>query len=154
MLLCDLVAIDTVISDKDQSLLLLTSLPSSYDNFVETLLFSRDTMKLEDVVATLNSKELQKMPKAKGDGDEGFYVRGRSSQRDMEQGTYSAWSKSHGRSNRLGCYVCQSKEHLKRDFPMYNHKKSQGFIRNKDQVSGFGADGYDTVNVMMVMSVE
>ncbi|GJW99411.1 hypothetical protein Tco_0183325 [Tanacetum coccineum] len=147
----DLAAIDTAISDKDQALLLLTSLPSSYDNFVETLLFGRDTMKLEDVVATLNSKELQKMTEAKGDGDEGFYVRGRSGQRDMEQGTYSAWPKSHGRSSRLGCYVCQSEEHLKRDFPMYNHKKSQGFVRNKDQVSGSGADGYDTVNEMPCM---
>ncbi|GJY17180.1 hypothetical protein Tco_0388671 [Tanacetum coccineum] len=57
----DLATIDAAISDKDQALLLLTSLPSSYDNFVETLLYGRDTMKLEDVVATLNSRELQKM---------------------------------------------------------------------------------------------
>nr|GEX92558.1 hypothetical protein [Tanacetum cinerariifolium] len=45
---CDLAAIDTAISDVDQVLLLLTSLPSSYDNFVETLLYGRDTLKLED----------------------------------------------------------------------------------------------------------
>ncbi|GKA09723.1 hypothetical protein Tco_0689156 [Tanacetum coccineum] len=66
----DLAAINAAISDKDQALLLLTSLPSSYDNFVETLLYGRDTMKLEDVVATLNSRELQKMTEAKGDGGE------------------------------------------------------------------------------------
>ncbi|GJU74634.1 zinc finger, CCHC-type containing protein [Tanacetum coccineum] len=70
----DLVAIDTAISDEDQALLLLTSLPSSCDSFVETLLYGRDTLKLEDVLATLNSRELQKMTKAKGDGDEGSYV--------------------------------------------------------------------------------
>nr|GEW83732.1 retrovirus-related Pol polyprotein from transposon TNT 1-94 [Tanacetum cinerariifolium] len=35
----DLAAIDTAISDDDHVLLLLTSLPSSYDNFVETLLY-------------------------------------------------------------------------------------------------------------------
>ncbi|GKE77014.1 hypothetical protein Tco_1543134, partial [Tanacetum coccineum] len=74
---------------------------SSYDNFVETLLYVRDTLKLEDVLMTLNSRELQKMTKAKGDGGEGFYVRGRSGQRDMEQGTNSAWSKSQGRGSRL-----------------------------------------------------
>ncbi|GJT34503.1 hypothetical protein Tco_0924922 [Tanacetum coccineum] len=44
----DLAAIDTTISDEDQTLLLLTSLPSSYDNFMETLLYGRDTLKLED----------------------------------------------------------------------------------------------------------
>ncbi|GJV55810.1 hypothetical protein Tco_1456815 [Tanacetum coccineum] len=80
----DLTAIDTAISDEDQALLLLTSLPSSYNNFVETLLYGRDTLKLEDVVTTLNSRELQKMTKAKGDGGERLYVRGRSVRRDMK----------------------------------------------------------------------
>ncbi|GJU16467.1 hypothetical protein Tco_1144433 [Tanacetum coccineum] len=48
-----------------------------------------------------------------GDGGEGLYVRWRSGLRDMEQGTDSAWSKSHGRSSRL---------------------------RNEDQVSGSGME--------------
>ncbi|GJW39935.1 hypothetical protein Tco_0065780 [Tanacetum coccineum] len=87
----DLAAIDTTISNVDQALLLLTSLPSSYNNFVETLIYSRETLKLEYVLATLNSRELQKMKEAKGDGD---------------------------------------------------------------QVSGSGADEYDSVDVMMAMSVE
>ncbi|GJR97212.1 hypothetical protein Tco_0269386 [Tanacetum coccineum] len=99
----DLAAIDTAISDEDHTLLLLTSLPSSYDNFVETLLYGQDTLKL-----TLNSRELQKMTEARGDGDEG----------------------------------------------LYNHKKSQGFVKNKDQVSGSGADEYDSADDMMAMSVE
>ncbi|GKE56571.1 hypothetical protein Tco_1495756 [Tanacetum coccineum] len=123
----DLVAIDTAISDKDQALLLLTSLPSSYDNFVETLIYGRDTLKLEDVVATLNSRELQKMTEAKGDGGERLYVRGRSGRRDMKQDKGGAWSKSQERSNR---------------------------IRNEDQVPGSGADGYDSADVMMAMSVK
>ncbi|GJZ07812.1 hypothetical protein Tco_0542095 [Tanacetum coccineum] len=82
----DLATIDTTISDEDRALLLLTSLPSSYDNFVDTLLYGRDTLKLVDVLVTLNSRELQKMTEAKGDGGEGLYVRGRSSQRDIEHG--------------------------------------------------------------------
>nr|GFB64961.1 hypothetical protein [Tanacetum cinerariifolium] len=81
----DLAAIDTPISYKDHALLLLTSLPSSYDNFVETLLYGRDTLKLEYMVVIHNSKELQKITEAKGDGGEGLYVRAKSSQRDMEQ---------------------------------------------------------------------
>ncbi|GJT42505.1 hypothetical protein Tco_0951220 [Tanacetum coccineum] len=122
----DLAAIDTAISDEDQAFLLFTSLSSSYDNFMETLLHGRDTLKLEDVLAILNSRELQKMTKAKGDGGKGLYARRRSGQRDMEQGTYNA----------------------------YNHKKSQGFVKNEDQVFGFGADGYDNADVMMAMSIE
>ncbi|GJW55005.1 zinc finger, CCHC-type containing protein, partial [Tanacetum coccineum] len=104
----DLAATDTAISDEDQALLLLISLPSFYDNFVETLLYGQDTLKLEDVLATLNSRELQKMTEAKGDGGE----------------------------------------------ELYNHKKSQGFVRNEDQVFGSGADGYGSADVMMAMSVD
>ncbi|GJU21297.1 hypothetical protein Tco_1154639 [Tanacetum coccineum] len=85
-----------------------------------TLLYGRDTLKLEDVLATLNSRELQKMMEAKGDGGEGLYVRGISGQIDMK----------------------------------YNHKKSQGFLKNEDQVSGFGANAYDNVDVMMAMKYD
>ncbi|GJR98884.1 hypothetical protein Tco_0271058 [Tanacetum coccineum] len=138
----DLAAIDTAISDEDHALLLIISLPSSYNNFIKTLLYGRDTLKLEDVLATLNSRELQKMTEAKGDGGEELYVRGRSGQRDMEHGTYSAWSKSQGRSSRLECYICQSEEYLKKDCPRYNHKKYQGFVKNKDQVSVPGVMDY------------
>ncbi|GKA71370.1 hypothetical protein Tco_0777509, partial [Tanacetum coccineum] len=81
------------------------------------------------------------MTEAKGDGGEGLYVRRRSGQRDMEQGTYSAWSKSQGRSSRLGCYICLSEEHLKKDYPRYNHKKSLGCVRIEDHVSGSRAEG-------------
>ncbi|GJR62173.1 zinc finger, CCHC-type containing protein [Tanacetum coccineum] len=65
------------------------------------------------------------MTEAKGDGGEGF----------MEGET--------GRKGYKGMISI-----------VYNHKKSQGFVRNEDQVSGSGADGYDSADVMMAMSVE
>ncbi|GJX79795.1 zinc finger, CCHC-type containing protein [Tanacetum coccineum] len=109
------------------------ALKASIEQILKTLKMQQDTIKLEDVVATLNSRKLQKMTEAKGDGGEGFYVSGRSGQRDMEHVTYSTWSKSQGRSSGLKCYICQSEEHLKRDCPSY---------------------GYDNVDVLMAMSVE
>ncbi|GJS56168.1 zinc finger, CCHC-type containing protein [Tanacetum coccineum] len=81
---------------------------------------SGDLEKLEDVLATLNSRELQKMTEAKGDGGERLYVRRRSGQKYKEQDTDSVWSKSQGISSRLRCYICQSEEHLKRDCPSAN----------------------------------
>ncbi|GKB28345.1 hypothetical protein Tco_0867746 [Tanacetum coccineum] len=47
----------------DEALMLLTSLPSSYKNFMETLLCGRESLTTEDVLATLNSKELKKRTK-------------------------------------------------------------------------------------------
>ncbi|GKD74696.1 hypothetical protein Tco_1332978, partial [Tanacetum coccineum] len=101
--------ITILLSDEDQALLLLTSLSSSYDNFMETLLYGRDSLKLEDVLATLNSRELQKMTGAKGDGGEGLYVRG------------IIWSERYEAG--------------------YNHKKSQGFVRNEDQYGNLPREG-------------
>nr|GEY06995.1 retrotransposon protein, putative, Ty1-copia subclass [Tanacetum cinerariifolium] len=69
----DLAAIITVILDEDRALLLLTSLPSSYDNIVDTLLYGWDTLKLKDVLATLSSRELQKMTELTGDGGNAVY---------------------------------------------------------------------------------
>ncbi|GKB25007.1 retrovirus-related pol polyprotein from transposon TNT 1-94 [Tanacetum coccineum] len=74
----DLANIEVKFEDEDLALLLLTSLPASYEHFVDTLLYGREALTLEDVMATLNSKEIKERSKAKGDDGEGLYVRGRT----------------------------------------------------------------------------
>nr|GEX02178.1 hypothetical protein [Tanacetum cinerariifolium] len=91
----DLANIEVKFENKDLALLLLTSLPASYEHFVDTLLYGREALTLEDVMATLNLKEIKKRSKAKGDDGKGIYVKGRTNQ-----------------------------DHLKRNCPKNNRKKS------------------------------
>ena len=55
----DLKNIDVRIDEEDQALILLYSLPNSFENFVNSMLYGRDTLSLEDVKSALHCKELR-----------------------------------------------------------------------------------------------
>nr|GEV60523.1 retrovirus-related Pol polyprotein from transposon TNT 1-94 [Tanacetum cinerariifolium] len=150
-IILDLANIEVKFDDEDLALLLLTSSPASYEHFVDTLLYGREALTLEDVMATLNSKEIKERSKVKGGDGEGLYVRGRTDRRDSRLSRGKSRSKSQG--ERLKCYICQSEDHLKRNCPKNNRKKSSGYVNKNDQPS-FSGSIYDGSEVMMVMSVE
>ncbi|GJX19968.1 hypothetical protein Tco_0222645 [Tanacetum coccineum] len=77
-LILDLANIDIEIEDEDQTLMLLTSLPSSYENFVEILLYGRESLTMEDVLANLNSRKGRSdyLGKAHSSGSSRFKSRG------------------------------------------------------------------------------
>ncbi|GKB09970.1 hypothetical protein Tco_0843893 [Tanacetum coccineum] len=134
-LILDLANIDIKIEDEYQALMLLTSLPSSYKNFVETLLYGRESLKMEDVLATLNLRELKKRTEGtKEETGDGLYVRGRSDHLGKVHSSGSSRFKSRGGTSKLKFFICHSEGHLKRDCPM---NKSSGFIKKgkRDQDS-------------------
>ncbi|GJS07277.1 retrovirus-related pol polyprotein from transposon TNT 1-94 [Tanacetum coccineum] len=147
----DLTNIEVKFEDEDLALLLLTSLPASYEHFVDTQLYGREALTLEDVMATLNSKEIKERSKAKGDDGQGLYVRGRTDRRDSRQSRGKSRSKSRG--GRLKCYICQSEDHLKRNCLKNNRKKSTGYAKKDEQPSSSGST-YDDSEVMVVMSAQ
>ncbi|GKC71610.1 retrovirus-related pol polyprotein from transposon TNT 1-94, partial [Tanacetum coccineum] len=90
----DLTNIEVKFKYENLALLLLTYLPASYEHFVDTFLYGREALTLEDVMATLNSKEIKERCKAKGDDGEGLYVRGRTDRRDSRQSRGKSRSRS------------------------------------------------------------
>ena len=60
-IILDLEGVESIkIGDKDKAFFLLSSLPKSYEGFVDTRLYGRTTLTLEDVKASLCSKEIQR----------------------------------------------------------------------------------------------
>lgn len=64
-------------------------------------------------------------------------MRGRTDRRNSHQSRGKSRSKSRG--GRLKCYICQSEEHLKRNCPKNNRKKSNGSVKKDDQPSSSGS---------------
>nr|GEZ29200.1 retrovirus-related Pol polyprotein from transposon TNT 1-94 [Tanacetum cinerariifolium] len=127
-LIIDLAKIDIEIEDEDQTLMLLTLLPSSYENFVDTLSCGSESLTMEDVLATLNSRELKKRTEGtKEENGDGLYVRGRSDYSVKAHSSGSSRFKKKGGTSKLKCYICHLEGHLKRDCPL---KKSNRFVKN------------------------
>nr|GEX27917.1 retrovirus-related Pol polyprotein from transposon TNT 1-94 [Tanacetum cinerariifolium] len=95
-IILNLANIEVKSEDEDLALLLLTYLPASYEHFVDILLYGQEALTLEDVTATLNSKEIKERSTARGVNGEGLYVRGRTDRRDSHQSKGYSRSKSRG----------------------------------------------------------
>nr|GEV47133.1 retrotransposon protein, putative, Ty1-copia subclass [Tanacetum cinerariifolium] len=119
-----------------------------------TLLYGRESLTLEDVLSNLNSRKLKNKTNAKDDGG-GLYVRGMLDHRG-NQGRGSLRSKSKGKGTyKLKCYICYYEDHLKKDCPKKNKKKSTGFVKkNAGQGSGMHFEGYDNGDLLMAVSEE
>ena len=133
-LILDLEQIDVTVDDEDQALLLLTSLPKSYSNFKDTLLYGRESLTLDEIQATLNSKELNHRSEDEGNAvAEGLNVRGRSDKREFKQR-----SKSRSKSKfRIKCYHCHKEGHISRLCP---ERQKANQERKNDQVDVAVAD--------------
>ena len=134
--------IDEKISDENQAIIILNSLPDMYKDLKSAIKYGRDSLSLEDVLGALRSKDLEIKIEKKGNS-EGLQVRGRQPKRDQSKARGKSRSKSKGKRN---CWHCHKEGHLRRNCP--ERKKSQDSFFNNDSVNI--SDGYESVEVLTV----
>ena len=110
-ILLELRNIDEKVSDEDATLILLVSLPPSYENFVQSFIVNKGSITLEEVRSALHSRELRH----KGAG---------ASAEDQASGLMAQGGGKRGKKKLTGsklpkdiCAWCKEKGHWKRDCP-------------------------------------
>ena len=145
-LIVDLENIEVEYEDEDKALVLLHSLPKSYETFVDILKHGRETISLDDVVGALRSKELQKKIQVKESSGDGLVVRGRSDKKEFKG--RSGRSKSRDGKRSFKCYTCHEEGHMKRDCPKRNG--TNGNNKGGDAAIAQADKGYESAEVLVV----
>ena len=126
--------IDVKVEDEDAALILLVSLPNSYENFVQSFIGSKDTVSLEEVRSALHSRELRHKASGSGTDDQasGLFVGGGM---NFGKGKKSKDKRSFSKGPKPTdiCNYCKEKGHWKSDCP--KKKKQTGHMRILSYVS-------------------
>ena len=102
----DLRGVGVDIDDDDQAMFLLHSLPESYESFVDTIMYGRDGISVNDVKDALLSKELKMLTSSSGGDRVEFGL-------TVSKGNRILLGKNHG----LRCYHCKEIGHVKKNCP-------------------------------------
>lgn len=114
-IITDLGNVMVEVSDEDQAILLLMSLPKQFDQLRDTLRYGKDSVTMDEVINSILSNQLDFSVNGNGNKNHGEVLysnsqsRGRSPKRDSYQCKFKdkSLSKSKGKGNRLtvGCVV-------------------------------------------------
>jgi hypothetical protein len=146
--------------DEDLGLLLLCSLPSSFANFQDTILYSRDELMLHEVCEALAQKEKMKQmvhSEESTSNGEALAVRGREEQRNLKSGNRGKSQGEKGRSkskNKDKFYgYCKRNNHVIEDCGKLKKKERR---KNKSQKDGKAAvvsgDSSDSDDVLIAFA--
>jgi hypothetical protein len=127
-ILADLQNLDVKIDDEDKAVVLINSLPDTYEHLATTLMYGKDTLKFDDVSNALTNDEYRRKDKQAHSGTSvALTVRGRSESKKPSGRNRSASRKRGTSSSRKfhakdECAFCRQKGHWKKDCPKLQTK--------------------------------
>ena len=124
-ILLELRNIDVKVDDEDAALILLVSLPLSYENFVDSFIGGRDTVTLEEVRSSLHTREMpHKVTGSSSDSQAAGLVASESmGQRSSGKKKFKKPVSKGSKSNDV-CNYCKEQGHWKTECP--KKKKQHG----------------------------
>lgn len=140
-IITDLEAMEVKYDEEDLGLILLYSLPISYSNFRDTILYSRDTLTLQDVYDALHAKEKMKNMVSTGGSSspaESLTVRGRPTDKKSNadfKGKNSNNSRGRSKSrSRKYCRYCKKDGHEISECYKLKNKEKKAPLATQNQV--------------------
>jgi transposase InsO family protein len=125
-IISDMLRIDIKFEDEDKAMMLLTSLPTSYEHLVTTLLYGKETLELEEVSGALLDHYQRKHKDSAESSGEGLVVKGYQDRaRKKDKDDKSARGRSKSKNKTIKCFKCQKKGHMKRECPEWNKGKEE-----------------------------
>ena len=142
----DLRNIDVRIDDENQTIILMCSLSNSYEHFLNTMVYGRDTIYIENVRAALNSRELKnKVFKSReDDSSEGLVVKGRTLKKNNDR---KGQSRSKSKGNKK-CFKCNKEGHYVKNCPDCKEKEKGKTFNSSDTV--VAEENLDTTDVLSI----
>ena len=147
-LVSDLASMEVKYVDEDLALLLLLSLPPSFDNVRETICLARDTLTLAEVYEALTTRETMKgmvQSVSSSSKGEGLQVRGRPEHRNYNNNNYNRDKSTNGRDRSKSrgkdkfCRYCKKNNHVIDDcWKLQNKEKRAGTYKPKNKSDGDG----------------
>ncbi|KAK8935199.1 hypothetical protein KSP39_PZI013173 [Platanthera zijinensis] len=121
-LVSQLRSMDVKVEEEDQALLLLSSLPRSFDHLVTTILYGKDTLKMEEVMTTPLSNETRS--KSGPRADEGLFVKSKDTLSGRSRGKGKRENRPREKSvGRNTCHYCKEEGHWKDKCPKLKLKE-------------------------------
>ncbi|KAH9705144.1 Integrase catalytic domain-containing protein [Citrus sinensis] len=137
-LILDLENVNIDLEDEDRALILLSSLPDSYEHFVDTLLYGRQTLTLKDVKNALESKDLNR----RTDGNdlnpaESLVARAKPDKKfSKDKKNNNQKDKGDKKKKKRKCYFCHKEGHyIKNCFEKKRLEKLQKETNGKAAVA-------------------
>jgi hypothetical protein len=117
MLITKLTNFGVNLEEEDKAILLLASLPTSFNHLVTTLMYGKDTLELKEVTSALLSHSKMKQDGDDSQGD-GLVVHSKSNHsRNKSRGSNSNKERSQSRSRAkkdVECFYCHKTGHYKK----------------------------------------